>query len=161
MEISVIEGEFMWRELGHILGRPIYPKAYEDKPEYPCSLAGGKISYKIYNDTSGSSAHVCLHSNGVCFTPSLDVAVDKALAMELYGRVLELKTRRKTMGTVYQVKGENGIFRLVTDSNKGWCCVECGLFNGVASKTQKKGINKNKYCQNCDMATLHECKVME
>lgn len=94
-QILVIKGEFTWRQLGRVLGRPVYRKAYETKEVYPCRLAGGKVSYKIYNGiggSSGGSAHVCLHSDGVCFTPSLQVDCDRDLAQTLYDKVKVIKS---------------------------------------------------------------------
>ena len=97
--LLTVKGIFTWQQLGPVLGRPVYPKAYENKPEYPCGLSGGKISYKIYVGDSGSSdgsAHVCLHKDGICFSPSLNVEEDWALARVLRANVLDYHERRES-----------------------------------------------------------------
>jgi hypothetical protein len=94
-----IKGKFTWRMLGRVLGRSVYPRGFENYQADICGLAKGKISYKIYNDHkdfslgeqfggSTRSAHVCLHSDGVCFSPSLRVQCDFDFTKELYDKVL-------------------------------------------------------------------------
>ena|SRR4030042_1097047 len=88
-----IKGKFYWADLNRILGkseRGLHSVTDESKP--PCGLAPGILSYKGYykwkEPIGGYSAHVVKHTDGICFSGSLDVDQDWEFAKELYEKVL-------------------------------------------------------------------------
>jgi len=106
--IFTIGGEFTWRQIGQVLKD--YHTEYSIRPsreanDAPCGLATGDVTYKIYSkfvpyteytsDSGTHSAHVCLHSDGVCFSGSLNVDKDWDFARELQGKVRNYRQRRE------------------------------------------------------------------
>ena len=87
----IIRGRFTWRQIARILDKK-FTDEYPDQiynstgDSAPCGLMDGPITYKIYSDQKAigsQSAHICLHSDGICFSGSLNIDQDWKLAREL------------------------------------------------------------------------------
>lgn len=94
-----IKGKFHWSTINSAIGLGNNPprKIDEGFEESPCGLSLGPVSYKVYEYWSKDMlslvvAHVCIHSDGVCFSGALDLDKDWDYAEKLYQRVLNYVT---------------------------------------------------------------------
>ena len=86
----VIKGKFTWRQITRILNKKFtdeYRKTLKEDTIAPCGLKKEIVTYRIYTKRDpvegSSSAHICLHSDGICFSGSLNIDQDWKLAREL------------------------------------------------------------------------------
>ena len=87
----VLRGHYTPQGLTEVLGMPPWEWALVDSPgPTPCGLAEGPVQTAGWGDSSGC-CRIWVHSDGICIGPGLDVADDRAKALEIYLYLLRLQ----------------------------------------------------------------------